>query len=197
MMNAQMRAYYERRAAEYDDWWNGTGRFAGRHRPGWHEEVAQLVSVLRALPPARTLDVGCGTGFLTRHLPGDVEAIDQSASMVEIARSRGIDARIGDASGLEGSYGRLFTSHFYGHLLDGQREAFLSAARSVAGELVVCDSAGEGEEWQERRLDDGSAHSVYKRWFTGETLAAELGGGDVLHDGRWFTVVRAAPRGAR
>ncbi len=33
-MDAGMRAYYDRRAAEYDDWWNGTGLFATRDRPG-------------------------------------------------------------------------------------------------------------------------------------------------------------------
>jgi hypothetical protein len=32
---------------------------------------------------------------------------------------------------------------------------------------------------------------VFKRVFTGDLLAAELGGGDVLHEGRWFVVVRA------
>ena len=197
MMNAHMRAYYERRAAEYDDWWNGTGLFASRERPGWHEEVAQLVELLRGLPAARTLDVGCGTGILTRHLPGEVEAIDQSPSMVEIARARGIDARVGDAGRLTGTYDRLFTSHFYGHLLVEQREAFLRRAREIAGELVVCDSAGEGEQWQRRTLEDGSSHSVYKRWFTGAALAEELGGGEVLHAGRWFTVVRAARRDGR
>lgn len=197
MMNAQMRAYYERRAAEYDDWWNGTGLFADRDRPGWHEEVDELVALLRALSPARTLDVACGTGFLTRHLPGEVEAIDQSPQMVQIARSRGIAARVGDAAGLAGSYERLFTSHFYGHLLRDQRAQFLRQARAVARELVVVDSAGKGEEWQERRLNDGSVHSVYKRWFTGDALAAELGGADVLHAGRWFIAVRAAPRGGR
>lgn len=196
-MDAQMRAYYERRAAEYDDWWNGTQLFEARDRPGWHAETADLIELLMGLPPARTLDVACGTGFLTRHLPGEVEAIDQSPAMVEIARSRGIDARVGDAAALTGDYERLFTSHFYGHLLPGQREAFLEQAFAVAGEVIVCDSAGEGEEWQERRLNDGSTHRVYKRWFTGEALAAELGGGEVLHAGRWFTVVRAAPRGAR
>jgi len=29
------------------------------------------------------------------------------------------------------------------------------------------------------------------RFFAGAELAAELGGGDVLHDGRWFVVVAA------
>ena len=191
-----MRAYYEQRASEYDDWWNGTGLFAERDRPGWAEEVAELIALLEGLPPARTLDVACGTGFLTRHLPGDVEAIDQSPQMVEIARSRDVAARVGDASRLEGDYERVFTSHFYGHLLPGQREDFLRGAHAVAGELIVADSAGEGAQWQQRRLSDGSIHSVYKRWFSGPGLRDELGGGEILHDGRWFTVVRAAPRGA-
>jgi hypothetical protein len=37
---------------------------------------------------------------------------------------------------------------------------------------------------------------VYKRWFGGDALAAELGGGEVLHAGHWFVVVAspAAPR---
>jgi ubiquinone/menaquinone biosynthesis C-methylase UbiE len=57
-----MRRYYDRRAPEYDDWWLGRGLFAGRPRPGWSDEVAQLVAVLESMPPARTLDVACGTG---------------------------------------------------------------------------------------------------------------------------------------
>ena len=44
------------------------------------------------------------------------------------------------------------------------------------------------EEWQERVLDDGSRHRVYKRFFTGAELAGELGDGEVLHEGRWFVV---------
>ena len=62
-----MRAYYARRAPEYDDWWLGTGVFAKRDRPGWNAEVEQLVRVLEDLPAARTLDVACGTAFLTTH----------------------------------------------------------------------------------------------------------------------------------
>ena len=65
-----MRRYYDKRAAEYDDWWLGTGLHARRDRPGWHWEVNELIAVLAALPPARVLDVACGTGFLTQHLRG-------------------------------------------------------------------------------------------------------------------------------
>src|SRR4051794_30905524 len=94
-----MRAYYHQRAREYDDWWLGTGRFERRDRPGWAEEVDELAAVIAALPPARVLDVACGTGFLTQHLRGEVTGLDQSASMVEVAAARDPGARIvqGDA----------------------------------------------------------------------------------------------------
>jgi ubiquinone/menaquinone biosynthesis C-methylase UbiE len=193
-----MRDYYEQRAAEYDDWWLGRGIFAGRERPGWHEDVARVVRAVDALPPARVLDVACGTGFITRHLRGDVTGLDQSATMVGIAASRlpGGRAVQGDAVPLpfaDEAFDRVFTGHFYGHLLDDERERFLAEARRVAGELVVLDSAlrddVEPEEWQERKLNDGSRHRVYKRFFTPDGLLDELGGGRVLHAGRWFVMV--------
>jgi hypothetical protein len=60
----------------------------------------------------------------------------------------------------------------------------------VAGELVIVDAAGDGTRWETRTLNDGSQHQVYKRWFSGAGLAEELGGGEVLLDGRWLVVVR-------
>jgi ubiquinone/menaquinone biosynthesis C-methylase UbiE len=158
------------------------------------------LSVIGALPPARTLDVACGTGVLTRHLPGAVVALDQSDAMVAVAAERLPEARVvqGDAVPLpfdDGEFERVFTSHFYGHLLPEEREPFVDEARRVAPELVVVDSAlredVQPEEHQQRVLNDGSRHTVYKRFFAPEELAAELGGGRVLHAGRWFVAVAA------
>jgi demethylmenaquinone methyltransferase/2-methoxy-6-polyprenyl-1,4-benzoquinol methylase len=195
-----VKAYYEARAREYDDWWLGRGLHAGRERPGWFEEVVALLGAVASLPPARTLDVACGTGFLTRHLHGEVTCLDQSASMLEAARAQVPGAAFvqGDALELpfaDGAFERLFTGHFYGHLEDGDRERFLAEARRVAGELVVVDSAlREGvlpEERQERELKDGTRWQVYKRYFTAEALLEELGGGETLLAGTWFTAVRS------
>lgn len=200
VVDDRMRAYYDRRAREYDDWWLGTGLFAVRERPGWQEEVGQLVQVVGDLPAARVLDVACGTGFLTRHLHGEVVALDQSEAMTEIAAARVPHARVLQADAVplpfaDGAFDRLFTSHFYGHLLPEEREAFAAEARRVARQLVVVDSAlreGVGlEGWQERVLNDGSRHRVYKRFFTATSLTAQLGGGEVLHGGRWFVAVAA------
>jgi SAM-dependent methyltransferase len=192
-------AYYERRAGEYDEWYTGRGAFAARDRPGWHEEVLALVRLVTGLPARRTLDVACGTGFLTRHLAGYVVGIDQSPSSVAIAQGRlprGLALRA-DALELpfaDGAFERVFTGHFYGHLPESERATFLRQARRVAPELVVVDTARRpglpSERWDERRLNDGSAHRVYKRYLSGSQLAAEIGG-EVLLDGRWFVAARA------
>lgn len=195
-----MKAYYERRAPEYDDWWRGRGLFSDRQRPGWDEETAALTRTLEALDPVRTLDIACGTGFLTRHLPGEITGLDQSESMLELAADKLPDAKFvrGDALDLpfaDNSFERVFTSFFYGHLEEPERSVFLREARRVAPELVVVDSALTEDvqpvEWQERVLTDGSRWQVYKRFFEPEELAAELGSGRTLFAGRWFVAVRA------
>ena len=197
-MDRGMRGYYQQRAPEYDDWWLGTGLFEQRDRPRWDEDVAALCAALEALPPARTLDVACGTGFLTAHLPGDVTGLDQSEAMIEIASARLPDATfvVGDAMDPPvGDFDRVHAAHFYGHLVEGQREEWLCVASGLAPELVIVDSArrDRDEAWDERTLNDGSRHRVYKRWFTAHGLAEELGGADVVHDGPWFVAARRTP----
>jgi ubiquinone/menaquinone biosynthesis C-methylase UbiE len=191
--------YYDQRAPEYDDWYLGTGLFADHERPGWDDELRTLEWTIAGLLPARTLDVACGTGFLTRHLRGEVTGLDQSERMLEIARERVPEGAfiLADAFTLpfsEASFERVFTGHFYGHLREKERERFLGEARRVAGELVVVDAAlrpdREPEEVQDRILSDGSRHQVYKRYFDPGGLANELGG-RVVFAGRWFVMVTA------
>jgi len=194
-----VKEYYDRRAPEYDDWYLGRGKFADRVRPEWETERSRLIETLSSLPPRRTLDVACGTGFLTQHLPGDVTGVDQSERMLQEAARQAPAATLVQGEALQlpfddGAFERIFTAHFYGHLEEEDRRRFLSEAARLASEIVVVDSsrasADVDEEMQTRELDDGSHWEVYKRWFTGEGLARELGGGDVLLDGRWFVAVR-------
>jgi SAM-dependent methyltransferase len=163
--------------------------------------VQGLTSVIAALPPAKTLDVACGTGFLTCHLRGEITGFDQSEEMLEIARASVPEATFvrGDALDLsfeDGEFERLFTSYFYCHLEEPERERFLSEACRVASELVVVASQWrEGEQrerYEERILGDDSRWEVFKRVFEPEQLLDELGGGEVLFRGpRYFLVVRS------
>ena len=192
-----MKAYYHARAREYDDWWLGRNLYAAKHRPGWDEERTELESWIAELPPARTLDVACGTGFMTRHLRGQVTGLDQSDAMLEVAAGQVPEATFvqGDALDLpfdDGAFDRLFASYFYCHLEEDDRERFLAEAERVARELVIVGSRAQpGEEltrWDTRILQDGSEWQVYKRVFVPADLAAELGG-RVLHENRYFVMV--------
>ena len=197
-MTESERAYYEKRAPEYDDWYLGTGLFAARERPGWHEEVEALRSLLCSLSVKSAVDVACGTGFLTRHVRGRVVGLDRSPTMLKIARSRLRDRAViyGDAMHLPFParvFDCLIAGHFYGHLAGSDRDQFLAEARRVAGRMLIIDAALRDEAPadgnQERVLRDGSRHTVYKRYFTPAQLVTELGGGSVLHAGRWFVAV--------
>jgi ubiquinone/menaquinone biosynthesis C-methylase UbiE len=192
-----VKAYYHARAREYDDWWLGRNLYAAKHRPGWDDDRAELESWIAGLPAARTLDVACGTGFMTRHLRGEVTGLDQSDAMLEVAAGQAPEATFvqGDALDLpfeDGAFDRLFTSYFYCHLEEDDREHFLGEARRVARELVIVGSRAQpGEEltrWDTRTLQDGSEWQVYKRVFVPADLAAEVGG-RLLHENRYFLMV--------
>lgn len=191
----RMRAHFEESAGDYDDWWLGTGRFGQIERPGRPAEVERLIGVVRSLPPARVLDVGCGTGFLTRHLRGDVVALDQSARMVEIAAARLPHGRVvqGGIAPLpfdDGAFDRVFTSHFLHHLPDDQRTAFIAEARRVGRELVVVED--HATPVPGARATHDSHHGMHRHSFAAAELISELGSGRVIHKGRWFVVIAAS-----
>lgn len=195
-----MKAYYHARAREYDDWWLGLNLHSDKDRPGWDDERAQLERWIGNLPPRRTLDVACGTGFMTRRLRGEVTGLDQSDAMLDVARQQVPEATFvqGDALDLpfdDGAFERLFSSYFYCHLEEADRVRFLAEARRVAPELVIVGSRLQpGEEparWVERVLNDGTRWQVFKRLFDPEALARELEG-RVLHESHYF-VMAASP----
>ncbi len=194
-----MKTYYDRRAHEYDDWWLGHGLYADRERPGWDEDRVELERFVSELPPRRTLDVACGTGFLTRHLRGEVVGLDASERMLREARRQAPTVTFvqGDALALpfdDGSFERVIASYFYCHLEEDERHRFVREARRVAPELVVVASrwqpGAQAERWEERILKDGSRWTVFKRVFAPHDLAAELDG-TVVFESTYFVAARA------
>ncbi len=180
-----MKRYYERRAAEYD----ATTYELAREDPAAARDLAELERLLAELEPGRVLDIGCGTGWLTQFLRGSVVALDQSEAMLRLARERVPDALfvLADVPPLPfpaDSFDRALAGHVYSHIeLVRDRRAFVDEALRVAAELVLVEQTWQSdlphEAWEKRGLMDGSEHLVFKRYFTADELAAELGA-DVL-----------------
>ncbi len=187
-----MKHYYDRLAFEYE------------HNEAYREEPAEdlpaLFHAISLLPPARVLDVACGTGFLTAHLGSEVTGLDQSEAMLEVARGRVPWAEFvrGDAFRMpfaDHSFDRVFASFFYGLLPLEDRGRFLEEARRVGDELILVEPtpewapSGQTEGWEERGLSDGSRYEIYRRYFTADTFAEELEG-RILFAGRWMVMAK-------
>ena len=176
-----MKEYYDRRAPEYD----ATSYELMRESED-AADLERLEAFVACLPPGRMLDIACGTGWLTRRLSGEVVGIDQSEAMLRIAAERVPDAQFVQASVPplpfeDGSFDVALAAHIYCHVEDEDvRQEFVAEALRVAPRLVVIAQAWQPglpeEAWEDRAIGDGSVHRVFKRYFTPERLAAELGG---------------------
>jgi SAM-dependent methyltransferase len=195
-----MKAYYERRAPEYD----ATTYELVRQDAAGGRDLEELEQMLAGLPPGRVLDIGCGTGWLTQFLRGSIVALDQSEAMLKLACWRLPDAVfvLADIPPLPfpaGSFDRALAGHVYSHIerVEG-RGAFVAEALRVARELIVVEQAWQPhlfrEGWERRQLADGSEHDVFKRYFTAGDLAAELEA-EVVLETPTFVAVRRAETG--
>lgn len=97
------------------------------------------------------LEVGCGEGELAervqRELGTEVVAVDQSERMVELARARGIDARLGDVQELpfaDGSFDVAVAAWMLYHAPDLDRAvAELARVLRPGGRLVAATNASD------------------------------------------------------
>jgi SAM-dependent methyltransferase len=91
-------------AREYADESRFNVRASAWDRADGPDAVEMLHAAVREAAPHRVLDVGCGRGEKAERIASEtgaeVIAIDQSERMVELTRTRGIDARVGDVQAL-------------------------------------------------------------------------------------------------
>jgi SAM-dependent methyltransferase len=114
--------------------------------------------------PARVLDVGCGLGGTTerfaKELGADVQAIDISPRMVELTRTRGIDAKVADVQQLpyaDGEFDCVFAGWVLYHVPDLQKGLAECARVLRPGGRLVASSYFESNMEELWALIDGLA----------------------------------------
>ena len=185
----ETRRYYDQRAREYEE---TIGLDQQQQR-----ESDLTDSIIASHEAERILDVGCGTGRVTRLPKGWVVGLDPSERMLDIARRRVPGARFVRSVAppvpfATGSFDLVLAAHLFSHLEPGVRPSFVAEAKRVARSLMIVELRWEPglptDELEDRELSDGSRFRIRKTYFTPEGLLDELGGGTILFQGRWFMV---------
>ena len=185
-MNSQQAIadYYQRRAAEYDRIYS---------KPEQQKDFNTLRSWLAQNVADKTvLEVACGTGYWTAVAASAAKSIvatDINAGPLEIARGRGLGARVrfemGDAYQLEGimpAFDCGLATFWCSHVPKTQLAVFLQSFAyrlKKSGHLLLIDSKWvdgyrkppsrsdeEGNTYQTRTLDDGSTFEVLKNFLS-------------------------------
>jgi 2-polyprenyl-3-methyl-5-hydroxy-6-metoxy-1,4-benzoquinol methylase len=198
--------YYRARAAEYDKWWMREGRFdrGPEANTRWFAETAELKQVLHSFDPrGDVLELACGTGLWTRHLVGYADtltAVDAAPEVLAINR-----ARVGDTSvrylqadlfdwSPDERYDACVFAFWLSHVPQARFARFwemVAGCVKPGGRVLFIDSArterstaadhvlpSDDEDTMTRKLDDGRAFQIVKRFYDppGLTQAlAELG----------------------
>jgi SAM-dependent methyltransferase len=111
----------------------------------------RILEAVAETAPRSVLEVGCGEGELaqrmTDELTAHVVAIDQSERMVELARARGVDARVGDVQELafaDGSFDVAVAAWMLYHVHDLERGiGELARVLRPGGRLVAATNASD------------------------------------------------------
>ena len=169
-------------AAEYADEQGLLGRRdAYRYATGPNAPELAFAAVAEARPRT-VLEVGCGPGEtserIRRELGADVVAIDISPRMVELARARGVDARLGDVQALDlrgASVDCALAAWMLYHVQDVDRAlAELARVLRPGGRLVAVTNGREhlqelrallGGEFPTRTFSDENADELLGRHF--------------------------------
>ncbi len=198
---AEMLAYYEARAPEYDDWYLRRGRYERGpvHDAAWNAELDVAGRWLDALPiTGEIVELAAGTGWWSPLLAvkGELSLYDGNPGPLERARERLVAHRLRAHLHVRDAWAEpdrpvdaVFTGFWLSHVPRARLDAFLAIVRrwlKPGGVFAFIDSLPDpqssaadhptpSDDLSVRRLDDGREFTVVKVYYQPEELEAALG----------------------
>jgi demethylmenaquinone methyltransferase/2-methoxy-6-polyprenyl-1,4-benzoquinol methylase len=198
---AEMIAYYEARAGEYDDWYLRRGRYARGpiHDAAWDAELDGAGTWLDGLPiHGEIVELAGGTGWWSPLLAskGELSVYDAAEAPLERARERLVAHRLRAHLHVRDAWAEpdrqvdaLFFGFWLGHVPRERTDAFLALARrwlKPDGILAFIDSLPDPQsgaadhdppdaDLSVRRLADGREFTVVKVYREPAELDEALG----------------------
>ena len=198
--DAELLAYYEARAPEYDDWYLRRGRYERGpiHDAAWHAELDAAGRWLDALPIAgEIVELAAGTGWWSPLLAskGELSLYDGAAAPLERARERLVAHRLRAHLHVRDAWTEpdrevdaLFTGFWLSHVPRDRLRAFLGIVRrwlKPGGTFAFIDSRLDpqssaadhpppADDTAIRRLDDGREFTIVKVYYEPNELETAL-----------------------
>ncbi len=186
--DAEMIAYYEARAGEYDDWYLRRGRYARGpiHDAAWDAELDGAGTWLDGLPiRGEIVELAGGTGWWSPLLAskGDLSIYDAAEAPLERARERLVAHRLRAHLHVRNAWAEpdrqvdaLFFGFWLSHVPRDRTDSFLALARrwlKPDGILAFIDSLPDPQsgaadhdppdaDLAVRRLEDGREYTIVK-----------------------------------
>ncbi len=197
-LDRSMVAYYEARAAEYDDWYLRRGRYerGAIHDAAWAAELDMAGRWLDALPIAgEIVELAAGTGWWSPLLAvkGELSMYDASAAPLEHARERLVAHRLRAHLHVRDAWAEpdravdaVFAGFWLSHVPRERLAAFLALVRrwlKPGGRVAFIDSLPDpasgatdhptpADDLAVRRLDDGRSFTIVKVFYSPDELTA-------------------------
>jgi demethylmenaquinone methyltransferase/2-methoxy-6-polyprenyl-1,4-benzoquinol methylase len=198
--DADLLAYYEARAPEYDDWYLRRGRYERGpvHDAAWNAELDMAGRWLDALPIAgEIVELAAGTGWWSPLLAakGELSLYDGNPGPLDRARERLVAHRLRAHIHVRDAWAEpdrqvdaVFTGFWLSHVPRERLEAFLALCRrwlKPGGRLAFIDSLADPasgaadhptptDDRAIRRLDDGREFTIVKIFYSPAELTAAL-----------------------
>jgi demethylmenaquinone methyltransferase/2-methoxy-6-polyprenyl-1,4-benzoquinol methylase len=198
---ADMLAYYEARAPEYDDWYLRRGRYERGpiHDAAWNAELDLAGRWLDELPIAgEIVELAAGTGWWSPLLAskGELSMYDGAPAPLERARERLVAHRLRAHLHVRDAWAEpdravdaVFTGFWLSHVPRARLDDFLGVVRRwlrPGGTFAFIDSLPDSQssaadhpapadDASLRRLDDGREFTIVKVYYEPAALEAALG----------------------
>jgi SAM-dependent methyltransferase len=197
---ADMLAYYQARAPEYDDWYLRRGRYERGpiHDASWNAELDLAGRWLDELPIAgEIVELAAGTGWWSPLLAskGELSMYDGAPAPLERARERLVAHRLRAHLHLRDAWAEpdravdaVFTGFWLSHVPRARLDDFLGVVRRwlrPGGTFAFIDSLPDpqssatdhpapADDASLRRLDDGREFTIVKVYYEPAELEASL-----------------------
>ena len=197
---ADMLAYYQARAPEYDDWYLRRGRYERGpiHDAAWNAELDLAGRWLDELPIAgEIVELAAGTGWWSPLLAskGELSMYDGAPAPLERARERLVAHRLRAHLHVRDAWAEpdravdaVFTGFWLSHVPRARLDDFLGIVRRwlrPGGTFAFIDSLPDpqssaadhpapADDASLRRLDDGREFTIVKVYYEPEALEAAL-----------------------